>query len=298
MRRSLLSIAILALSSWVAASPIEEVRELDADARVSLSNVRGTVKVVAADIGEARIGGDLADDAKLEISGDAQHLTVKVIYPEQSGWFGGATQANGDTRLEVELPATVTLDVAVVSADVELDGLRGSVVEVDSVSGNISTRELRPQRLELASVSGDMTLQGSSPDSRIETVSGELRLRGELSGELRVGSVSGDVELDSSAALSSLDIEVVSGDLRLKHAIAPNARVRVESLSGDVRLHWPTATSADLEIQTFSGDIESSVGEVEREEYGPGAKLQTRLGSGSARVRIETFSGNAELILE
>jgi hypothetical protein len=53
-----------------------------------------------------------------------------------------------------------------------------------------------------------------------------------------------------------------------------------------------------LEIQTFSGDIESSVGEVEREEYGPGAKLQTRLGSGSARVRIETFSGNAELILE
>jgi len=298
MRVCAMSVAALLLSQGVLASPIDEVRELDADGNVSISNVRGLVKVSAGETSEVRIQGDLAEEAKLEISGDSRRLEIKVVYPESSGWFGGGMGATADTRLEIVLPGTASLDVSVVSAEVDVEGMRGAQVELESVSGGIDARALDSRRLKLTTVSGDIDLQAVSADTRIESVSGELRLGGELSGDLRIESVSGDVALESNAALSELDLEVVSGDVMLRHGLAANAQIRVESLSGDVHLKWPGNTSAELEVQTFSGDIESPVGEVEREEFGPGASLRTRLGEGAARVRIETFSGDAELILE
>lgn len=298
MRMCAMSVAALLLSQGVLASPIDEVRELDADGSVSISNVRGLVKVSAGETSEVRIQGDLAEEAKLEISGDSRRLEIKVVYPESSGWFGGGMSASADTRLEIVAPSGAALDVSVVSAEVDVEGMRGAQVDLESVSGGIGARALSSRRVKVGSVSGDIDLQAISADTRVETVSGELRLGGELSGDLRIESVSGDVELASTAALAELDLEVVSGDVSLSHAVAAGAQIRVESLSGDVHLKWPGNTSANLEIQTFSGDIESPVGEVEREEFGPGASLHTRLGEGSARIRIETFSGDAELILE
>ncbi|MEZ5456811.1 MAG: DUF4097 family beta strand repeat-containing protein [Lysobacteraceae bacterium] len=298
MRVCAMSVAALLLSQGVLASPIDEIRELDADGSVSISNVRGLVKVSAGETSEVRIQGDLAEEAKLEISGDSRRLEIKVVYPESSGWFGGGMGASADTRLEIVLPGTASLDVSVVSAEVDVEGMRGAQLELESVSGNIDARALNSRRLKLTTVSGDIDLQAVSADTRIESVSGELRLGGELSGDLRIESVSGDVALESNAALSELDLEVVSGDVMLRHGVAADAQIRVESLSGDVHLRWPGNTSAELEVQTFSGDIESPVGEVEREEFGPGASLRTRLGAGAARIRIETFSGDAELILE
>ena len=59
----------------------------------------------------------------------------------------------------------------------------------------------------------------------------------------------------------------------------------------------PSGTSADFNVETFSGKIVNDFGHTPRREseYAPGQELQFTLGSGSATVDVESFSGRVEL---
>jgi hypothetical protein len=50
--------------------------------------------------------------------------------------------------------------------------------------------------------------------------------------------------------------------------------------------------------ESFSGDLDAPGADIERPKYGPGSSFEHRYGSGNGEIRIETFSGDAELILE
>jgi len=68
----------------------------------------------------------------------------------------------------------------------------------------------------------------------------------------------------------------------------------LNSMSGSIDLRVPASTSSSLRIETFSGRIRSDVGTVEKEKYGPGARLASQLGQGDGSIRIESFSGNVD----
>ena len=48
----------------------------------------------------------------------------------------------------------------------------------------------------------------------------------------------------------------------------------------------------------FNGDLRAPGAKVRTEEFGPGSSLEVRYGSGAGQVRMESFSGDAELVLE
>ena len=64
---------------------------------------------------------------------------------------------------------------------------------------------------------------------------------------------------------------------------------------GDVHLYLPADVSAHLRASTFSGSIRSDFGTVKDEDHGPGSSLDASIGSGDARVNVETFSGDLEI---
>lgn len=90
--------------------------------------------------------------------------------------------------------------------------------------------------------------------------------------------VSGDVRIEGVDA--ELELESVSGDAMLQRSKV--SRLSMQSTSGDV---------------TFSGDIDNSFGPKPRrtDKYAPGVELRFTEGKGSARVRINTLSGEARL---
>lgn len=272
---------------------LHESWSVAADARVEISNVRGTVAVSAWDKPEVSLDGSLGSDSKLDISGDASHLTLKVT-GEKDSWVHGKGP-DSDSDLTLRVPRSVALDVSVVSADANVTGIAGKTLEVASVSGGIAVNSGAPD-IDVNSVSGDVTFDSTNTSmtrAHLQTVSGNINAKG-LAGHVKLETVSGDMVV-SAGAVQDLEAGTVSGDANLTFAPSSHASVKLESMSGDLRVHLPASVSAHIEATTFSGGIDSDFGKVKTQEMGPGSSLDAQAGAGDARINAQSFSGNIEL---
>ena len=300
MTRSLLLVSLLAglsLAPAWAAKPIDETRPLDARGMVEVENLKGRIQVRVWDRNEVRISGSLGEGVeKLVIEGDADHLVVRVQYPRRSsGWSDRNTEP---TDLRLDVPLQADLDIEGVSADIDVVGTAAHSLEASSVSGTVVVAGA-PRSADIESVSGDLRATLNSSDVNVESVSGDITLGGRLDGEVHAESVSGDIAIDTKGErLSRLQTGTVSGDVHARAALSDGANVKSESVSGEITLVLPKSLSARVDGETFSGDLDIPGAEVHRPKYGPGASVEHRYGSGSANIRIESFSGDAEIELE
>ncbi|MEO7326196.1 MAG: DUF4097 family beta strand repeat-containing protein [Dokdonella sp.] len=293
--------SIQAFAAWllmaghvVAGTPINESRAVSADARIDVSNIKGSVTVSGWDKSEVAISGTLGDGAKaLAVEGGGDHLTIKVQTPDKQGWFSWSADTRmGDTVLEIKVPKSAEMKIEVVSADVNLSGVAGRSLKVDGVSGK-QHLDSGAKEVELGSVSGNVDLVGSSTRTHVETVSGNIHAHG-LNGQIKLETVSGDIDAENSG-YRDINAGTVSGDITLRGKPDSGVRVDVETMSGDVHLFLPGDASARLRASSFSGSIRSDFGAVKEPEHGPGSSLEATNGSGDGQVKIETFSGDIEI---
>lgn len=294
MNRSILFLALLAPGVTLAApTPIDETHPLNADARLSVANVKGRISVTTWERNQVRVEGYLGEGTEgLEVKGGPGNLSIAVKYPENGGgWFGVWRNNSGDSELRVTAPAGVSLEVEAVAADVDVVGVRGAELSIDNVSGDV-TVDSAARDVEVNTVSGSQKLVLHADDVSAESVSGDVEIRGELGGRVDLETVSGSLSVDSGSAAKSLSAGVVSGDVTLRIGLQPGGRLSAESLSGDLEVILPASTSASLSASSFTGTIKSLVGKVESEEHGPGSSLDARLGAGDGSIELETFSGD------
>jgi len=285
----------LAAAPAFAGTPIDETRAVSPDARIDISNIKGTVSVTAWDKPEVAITGTLGDGAKrLAVEGGGAHLSVKVEPPDRQGWLSwGADTRMGDSMLDLKVPKNAELKIDVVSADVSVGGTAGRTLAVNSVSGKLRL-ESTAKDLDIDSVSGNIELTGASDRAHLQTVSGDIRARG-LGGEAKFETVSGDIDAEAGR-YHELGAGTVSGDITLRGAPEGDARIDVTTMSGDVHLHLPADASLRLRASSFSGSIRSDFGSVKEPEHGPGSSLDATAGSGAGSAKIETFSGDIEIV--
>lgn len=291
-----LALAIAALPAF-AGTPINEIRPLAADGSVSIENIKGRIVVRTWAQPQVRITGTLGKGAeKLEVDGDGRDLSIEVKYPDRRNGWGWNRNDMEPTILEITVPQKVSLDIESVSAEVDVQQIAGRKLDVSSVSGNIVVTASSPGEASFENVSGNTTLRITTDNVSAESVSGDINLQGGLSGRVSMETVSGNASLIAKT-LSKLQFSSVSGDADVQAVLAANGVVTGETVSGTLRLSLPKTTSAQLSIETFSGDINSPVGKVDREEYGPGKSLDARLGQGQGKIRLESFSGDVDLEL-
>jgi DUF4097 and DUF4098 domain-containing protein YvlB len=106
--------------------------------------------------------------------------------------------------------------------------------------------------VKVKTASADTDLAGRLQTLEINSVSGDVRLRGEVSEDATVKTVSGDVELERVDG--DMTVQTVSGDLRAR-AVAGS--VEAKSVSGDIRLD--SLTAGDVRFNSVSGDIEIGI---------------------------------------
>jgi DUF4097 and DUF4098 domain-containing protein YvlB len=297
MKPTLLCAAVwmlLQAGTAIASTPIDETRNVDADARIDVSNIKGQVTISGWDKSSVSITGSLGDGAKaVKIDGGGSHLSIKVEPPDKQGWFNwGSESRMGDTTLDIKVPRGAEMHVEVVSADVALTGVAGRALNVNSVSGKLRL-ETTAKEVGVESVSGNVDIDGKSERGHLETVSGNIRARG-LGGQVKLETVSGDIDSEGGD-YREINAGTVSGDINLRGTPSKDARVEVETMSGDVHLYLPSDIAAHLHATSFSGSIRSDFGKVKEEDHGPGSSLDTTLGSGDARVQLQTFSGDIEV---
>lgn len=289
-------IAFLAPGCVLAGTPINETRDVSADVRVDVSNVKGAVNVTAWDQGQVAISGTLGSGARrLAIDGEGGHLSVKVEGPDKGkgllNW--GSDSSMEESVINLKVPRRASIEINVVSAEVAVSGLAGGEVQVDSVSGRVRIGA-DAKRVRIDSVSGDVEFDGKAADSSIETVSGDVSARG-VGGRTRFETVSGTVRVKADTPLRDASAGTVSGDIEINGDLDKGGRIHVETMSGDVRLGVPSGISARVQAESFSGTLRSDFGTVEKREHGPGSSLNVNVGDGSGNIDVNSFSGDVTI---
>lgn len=275
-----------------AATPINQTRPLDPRGRLEIDNLKGRVEVRSWDRPEVKLTGSLGEGVeKLVLEGDGAALHIKVQYPSRSN-------RAEPTILILQVPLRAELEIDTVSADINVHGMAPREMSLESVSGDI-TANGAPGRAKVASVSGDINVTFNSGDVDVSTVSGDVTLNGRLNGEVSVETVAGDMQVDSKGEkLSSFKASTVSGDMQAGMALAADGVVKMESVSGDLLLVLPRDLSAQVSGESFSGELKAPGAKIKREAFGPGSSFHTHYGAGKGEIRMESFSGDAELQLQ
>ncbi|GAB3744755.1 DUF4097 family beta strand repeat-containing protein [Lysobacter olei] len=290
---AVLSLALPAL----AATPINETRPLSSTGEVEIENLKGRIDVRVWDRDEVKIEGSLGNGVeRLAIEGDRNKLAVRVKYPKRFGMNGNNSEP---TELRLTVPRRANLDIEAVSADIDVQGTAAGKLSADSVSGDVVVIGA-PRKAEVNTVSGNQQLTINTADAAIDTVSGDIALRGRFDGEVEFNSVSGDITISNNREnpVRKLSGSSVSGDLTVSTALARGGEIAVDTLSGDVRLNLPRDVSATVTGESFSGDLRVSGAQVQRPKHGPGSNVSHRYGAGEGRITVESFSGNASVIVE
>ena len=277
-----------------AATPIAAASApLDANGTFEASNVRGRISVTAWDGNEVSWSGSLGVGAKLVVSKSSNRVSLRVESEEAKSWIGWNKGPSEDTVLVIKVPASASLDLSAVSADIDVTGLRGSAsIEAESASGEVGVRATA-QRIEMSSVSGDVSFEGEAGRADLETVSGDLRATG-VSGEVSVETVSGSA-IVRGGMVTEFDGASVSGDIDFDGGIAADGRLEVESMSGDVTITLPADIGARVSSESFSGSLRNDFGIPVEDEDGPGSAMNGKIGNGAVTIDIESFSGDVEL---
>ena len=219
-------------------------------------------------------------DARIEVelvAGTVRVTGWEKAEVELTGFLGDNLQkleiTGGKDRckIEVRLPEGEHHDIE--DSELVLRVPRGSQIDVDNVSGSITISDVKG-RLELNSVSGDIDVKGSPRD-------------------VNLNSVSGDIALDDGASLENAELNSVSGSIDAHLNFRSGGSFKFGTVSGDVTLRVPAKASAEIDVSTFSGSITSDFGEepVKKSSFLPAEELSFTLGSGGARVKVDSFSG-------
>ena len=274
------ALLLAAQSAW-SGTPINEKRPLNANAKVSVNNIAGSIIVQAWDRNELSLTGELGEGSeKLEITGDAASLNIVVKLPKHS-------HNAEDSLLQLRVPTGASLDLQAVSADIRVQGVRGAI-SVNTVSGDVNL-DVASAQINAQTVSGDVHLRAAATKTRINSVSGDVTIGG-ASGDLKGESVSGNVDVEGGP-FSELKLHAVSGDVHISGGLTDKGSMAVESLSGDIVLRLPGTPSAALVMKTFSGDLSSDFGSSSGSDH----NIETRLGDGKGSISLSSFSGDIDV---
>jgi DUF4097 and DUF4098 domain-containing protein YvlB len=278
----------LAASNVMAGDSTEINQRSPADpaGQVQVSNTSGSVVVTGWDRNEVEVTGELGEGSeRLEFDTSGKTTRIKVILPKKS-------HHSDDTDLTIRIPSGSSLFVNTVSADIQVQGVRGAQ-RLQAVSADIET-ESAGEDVECKTVSGDISVAGKGKPGllTITTVSGDAQVQN-VAGEVNGNTVSGNFNF-SLGDTSRSRLRSTSGDVTMKGRLLADARLDVESISGDVRLDLRGKPNAEFDVSSFNGEIRNCFGPkaARTDEYAPGRELQFREGAGSGRVRIKTLNGD------
>ena len=189
----------------------------------------------------------------------------------------------------ITVPVGVDLELSGVHTDVSVEGTRGAI-SVETVQGDVRVQG-GSGVISLRSVEGDVTLSGAEGRIDVSSVNEDVRVT-DVSGDLTAETVNGDLVLDQVES-GDVDASTVNGNVEYTGTIRDGGRYSIATHNGDITVAIPEGSNVTVSVASFSGDFESAF---------PVQLTETRrkrftfvLGSGKARMELESFSGTIAL---
>lgn len=284
-RRIVTLLAVIAASTAAGtgrAQSLDTTISVRSGTRFELSNIQGNITIQASRRQEIRIRADY-DRARVEIDESPGSVTVRTI----------ARRRDADVDYTVSVPVHTYLEVRSVSSDMDVSGVCGAA-DLQSVSGEI-TLTCGEGAVTAQSVSGDVSVSDVTGRLEVGSTSGRVIVRN-VRATVAAHSVSGDIDIEQVDG-DQVSAETVSGEIIFGGRIRDDGRYEFQAHSGDVTVRTNARNlNATVSVSTFSGNLETDFPVT----ISPGGRIGARefqftLGSGSARMRLASFSGTIYL---
>lgn len=256
--------------------------------RLVLSNNAGEVVVRSWERDQVRI--QATHGARETITAETTDMTLRVRTTRTSGSRG----PGGLVDYQITVPRWMPVNLSGTYLDATIEGTTAEVT-VETVHGNARVVGGNGA-VSLRSVEGVITVDKASGRVQATTVNEGIRITNST-GEITAETTNGDIFIDS-AQTSNLEAFTVNGEVTFNGTIRDNGVYKLGTHNGDIRVGLGAANNATIFVRTFQGDftadfpVQLPAGQNPRS----GSKrFNFTLGSGSARIELQSFGGDIVL---
>jgi DUF4097 and DUF4098 domain-containing protein YvlB len=256
--------------------------------RLVLSNNAGEVVVRSWERDQVRI--QASHGARETISAETTDMTLRIRTQRAQGSRG----PGGLVDYQITVPRWMAVNLSGTYLDATIEGTTAEVT-VETVHGNARVTGGNGA-VSLRSVEGVITVDKASGRVQATTVNEGIRITN-VSGEITAETTNGDIFIDN-ATTSNLEVFTVNGEVTFNGTIRDNGAYRLGTHNGDIRVGLGGANNATVFVRTFQGDFTADfpVQLPEGQNARSGSKrFNFTLGSGSARLELQSFGGDIVL---
>jgi hypothetical protein len=267
---------------------------------------RGSRIVIRNEYGDVHIAGSDRDTLAVVANSNGSQAATVTISETSSGkqrvftvsTTEGARAPRQQINLDVKVPRDVELEVMGIrrgnilvmdlngGARLRTDEGNITVSGVGSPAGGLVEVMGPNGSVDLSNINGDVRVVAISSSIAIQCVKGDISAR-VMSGVIAVSNSDGDVDLNAS-----------SGSVSFTGPIHSAGRYRLQTLSGHASMTIPDKVGFTAVLSAYSGQIDTDF-QFSKGSTTPPARTNRRVigrnGDGSARIELDSFSGNVSL---
>ena len=206
----------------------------------------------------------------------------------------GSRGPGGLVDYQITVPRWMPVNLTGTYLDATIEGTQAEVT-VETVHGNAKVTGGNGA-VSLRSVEGVITVDKASGRVQATTVNEGIRITNS-SGEISAETTNGDIFIDN-AQTSNLEAFTVNGEVTFNGTIRDSGVYKLGTHNGDIRVGLGGANNATIFVRTFQGDFTADFPVQLPEGQNPrsGSKrFNFTLGSGSARIELQSFGGDIVL---
>jgi hypothetical protein len=258
----------------------DTVIRVEAGTRLDVDNFRGEVVVRSWGRDEVQVEAEMDGRDVLDVVRTGSVLRVR---PRRTG--GG-----DDADIQISVPRWMDVRVEGNQVDVEISGTRGEI-SVETIGGDVSV-EGGVGLISLRSIQGEIHLRGARGRVEAVSVNEEVSLE-DVEGDIYVETTNGDISLENVRS-ESTRATTVNGDITYDGSIRGNGHYVFATHNGDLTVTVPENANATVSVSTYHGEFESDF-PVRLTGTTRDRQFNFTLGSGSARIELESFNGEIML---
>jgi hypothetical protein len=299
----LLHIAAGALVALASFQDTDTTFSVNPRMRLDVSNYAGEIVVHTWARNEVRIQADHSSRDEIRIDRTSSEILVRTaswarlaedfeieVGEDRVGISFGGLRSPSVVDYEITVPETMALELGGPYTDVIVDGVRGEVT-IKVAEGDVQLVGGRG-RVAVSVVEGDIVVEEAQGDLKLFALDGEITVD-RASGRIVAETTDGEIRLD---AVDAENVEAISveGDIWFAGPVRSGGLYTLTTHDGDVTVLIPPSASARVTVATWDGEFSTEFPATIPDRIS-GRRITFTLGSGDARIEIESFDGDIEL---
>jgi len=249
--------------------------------RLGVDAMLGSITVKTWDRDEMRVRATHSDGMRVRIRNTNGKVDVEA-----------SSRRGADTSVQYDIMVPKSFGVSVdgLQFAVNIDGVQGDIT-IDNVEGGVTLRNVTGD-VEVETVSGAIVLDNVRGSVAVNTTNESIRMTA-VRGNVVAETVNGNITMRRMES-NTVTASTVNGTTEYDGTVVDGGSYSLLAYNGRVTMSIPERANATLSVSTENGKVEAAFPvQVNRLNEG---RFRLTLGSGSARVQLESYNGSIHLV--